>query len=435
MVNIESIWLKTVERKTFPSQKGDIKTDVLIVGGGMAGVLCAYMLKLKGIDNVLVEADHICTGVTQNTTAKITVQHGAIYDKIIGKYGLEAAKLYLKAQQTAAEQYKEICSKIDCDYETKDSYVYSIDNRNLIEREVTAYESLGYKAKFCENVELPFKVAGAIEVKNQAQFNPLKFCFSLLKELTIYENTKVLEFFKGGVVTNRGKILAKKIVIATHFPIINKHGGYFLKMYQHRSYVLALDNVPIPNGMYVDENLKGLSFREYSSMLLLGGGSHRTGKKGGGWQELERFAQENYPQHKVVTRFATQDCMTLDHIPYIGQYCKNTPNMFVATGFNKWGMTSSMAAAIILSDLIRGKQNDFAKVFLPSRSILHPQLALNLAETVVNMLTPTVPRCPHMGCALKYNSQEHSWDCPCHGSRFDQNGKLIENPATDDKKF
>lgn len=432
---MNSIWKEKVYKPNFETLQKDIKTDVLIVGGGITGILCAYMFKEKGVNYALVEADRICGGVSGNTTAKITVQHGLIYKKIISKYNIETATKYLNAQQMGFNWLAKKCKEIKCDFETKDSYVYSLYNPAKIESEVNAYMRIGGKADFCSKVDLPFKSAVAVKVANQAQFNPLKLAFSLAKELNIYENTKVLEFFDGGVVTNRGKIYAENIIVATHFPIINKHGAYFLKMYQHRSYVLALKNAKLPDGMYVDEDIKGLSFRDYSGMLLLGGGSHRTGKKGGCWQELELFADNKYPKSKIVASWATQDCMTLDSIPYIGKYSNKSNNLYVATGFNKWGMTNSAVSAIILCDMINGTKNEFADVFSPSRSMLHPQLAVNIAETAINMLTPTVPRCPHLGCALKYNKCEHSWDCVCHGSRFSEDGRLIENPATDDKIF
>ena len=432
---MKSIWAENIQRPKYETLKKDIKTDVLIIGGGIAGILCGYMLQKSGIDCVLVEADKICGGVTGNTTAKITLQHGLIYDKIIRKYGVEAAKMYLKAQQEAMDTYEKLCQKIDSDYKLQESYVYSCDSVYDIESELAAYEKIGLNANLLYDIPLPIKIKGALRVKNQAQFHPLKFCFSLAKELTIYENTKVIEVFKGGAITNRGKILAEKIIVATHFPFMNKYGGYFLKMYQNRSYVLALENTPLPNGMYVDADENGLSFREYNGKLLLGGGSHRTGKKGGNWNELRQFANINYPNFKEIAHWATQDCMTLDSMPYIGVYSRKIPNVYVATGFNKWGMTSSMAAAMILRDMINGRQNDCAEVFSPSRSVMHSQFAVNMAETLVNFITPTVPRCPHLGCALKYNKAEHSWDCPCHGSRFTKDGKLIENPATDDKRM
>lgn len=273
-----------------------------------------------------------------------------------------------------------------------------------------------------------------MKFERQAQFNPLKFLYAVSKDLNIYENTKLLEFLPDKITTNRGNVTAKKIIVATHFPILNKHGMYFIKMYQHRSYVVALKNASDVGGMYVDENEKGLSFRNYGDLLLLGGGSHRTGEKGGNRQELSAFAKENYPEAETVCQWAAQDCITLDGMPYIGQYSQNTPDLYVTTGFNKWGMTSSLVGAKILADAVCGKKNPYAELFSPSRSILHPRLASNLCKTVLNLLTPTVPRCPHLGCALKYNPQERSWDCPCHGSRFTEDKKLIDNPATGDMK-
>lgn len=430
---MKSIWNEDAEKYSFDTMKGDTKTDVLIVGGGLCGILCAYMLKEAGVDCVLVEADRICAGITNGTTAKITLQHGLIYDKITKKYGTEKAKLYYESQKEAFVRLIGLASNQDCDLEFCNSFVYSLKDRAIIENEVEALNKIGCDAQFCTATELPFDVAGAVKIENQAMFQPLKFAYAISKDLKICENTKVLEFKPGVAITNRGKISAQKIIVATHFPIINKHGGYFVKMYQHRSYVLALKNAVKLKDMYVDEDKKGLSFRSHKDLLLLGGGSHRTGSKGGCWAELEVFAKKYYPKSQEVGRWATQDCMTLDSIPYIGQYSKSTSDLYVATGFNKWGMTSSMVAAMILTDLVCGRKNQYQEVYSPSRSVLHPQLAVNMFESAKGLLTPTVPRCPHLGCALKYNKNEHSWDCPCHGSRFDEDGKLINNPATDDK--
>ena len=431
---MNSVWVENIEPVRFEPLKGSAKTDVLIIGGGIAGILCAHMLKKAGVDCILVEADRICGGITKNTTAKITVQHGLIYHKMIERFGIERTRLYLEAQKQAFEEYARLAQEIPCDFAVRDSYVYSVSDRAKIERELASFERLRMKAEFSDASALPMTVAGAVCVKGQAEFHPLKFLYGLAKELPIYENTKVVALKPRVATTQYGEIRCRKMIVATHFPILNKHGGYFLKLYQHRSYVLALEGALDVGGMYIDENESGLSFRNYKNLLLLGGGSHRTGKKGGNWRELEAFAGEKLCNARVVYRWATQDCMTLDHIPYIGQYAKNTPDLFVATGFNKWGMTSAMASASLLSDLVRGKRNTFAEVFSPSRSILHPQLAVNAFESLVGILTPTVPRCPHLGCALKYNAAEHSWDCPCHGSRFTESGELIDNPATDDKR-
>lgn len=431
---MNSIWIENIARPAFPTMPGSLKTDVLIIGGGMAGLLCAHRLKKAGVDCILVEAKKICDGVTGDTTAKITLQHGLIYDKLINRFGQEKAQMYLQAQQKALREFTRLCQSISCDYEKQDSFVYSVGDRAKIEKEIAALNALGCKAEFSNAESLPFPIAGAVRVKNQAQFHPLKFAFEIVKDLPIYENTKVIELMPGKALTNRGQISCKKIIVATHFPILNKHGSYFLKLYQHRSYVLALEGAQKVDGMYVDEDMNGLSFRNYGDYLLLGGGSHRTGKQGGNWEELEAFAHRHYPSARITGKWATQDCMTLDSVPYIGQYSKNTPDLYVATGFNKWGMTSSMVSAMVLTDLVQGRENEYAPVFSPSRSILRPQLAVNAFESVVGLLTPTVPRCPHLGCALKYNPAEHSWDCPCHGSRFSKSGEVINNPATDDKK-
>lgn len=431
---MNSVWTETASAPQFEELNGDIKTDVLIVGGGMAGLLCAYMLEQAGVDYVLVEEKRIGGGITKNTTAKITSQHGLVYHKLLRKFGLEKAQAYLEANQLALKRFKAMCQKIDCDFEEKPSFVYSIEHLHRIEKELLALERIGYPAKFVSSLPLPFDVAGAIRFDGQVQFHPLKFAYAIARGLRIYENTKVLEFTPSAVVTERGKIAAKKIIVATHFPILNKHGFYFLKMYQHRSYVLALKNAPDVKGMYVDEAQKGMSFRNHGELLLVGGGDHRTGEQGGNWRELSAFAEKYYPSADEAYRWATQDCMTLDEVPYIGQYSGGTDNLYVATGFNKWGMTSSMVAAELLTDMIKGKRNPYADVFSPQRTMLRKQLAINAAKAVVNLLTPTVPRCPHMGCALKYNPQEHSWDCPCHGSRFTEDKKVIDNPATGDIK-
>ena len=184
--------------------------------------------------------------------------------------------------------------------------------------------------------------------------------------------------------------------------------------------------------MYVDEAKTGFSFRNYGGLLLLGGGGHRTGKNGGNWQELRDFAKKNYPGAVEKYCWAAQDCMSLDSIPYIGKYSKNTPNLYVAGGFNKWGMTGAMTAAMLLCDMVCGRRSDFEELFDPSRNMIRWQLLINGFESAKNLLTPSRKRCPHLGCALKWNPAEHSWDCACHGSRFDESGRVLDNPANGD---
>ena len=429
---MESIWRESAFLPQFPQLKGDISTDVLVIGGGMAGLLCAYQLQNAGVDCMVAERTRIASGVTGNTTAKLTSQHGLIYSKLAQKNGLEAAGLYLRSAEEALSQYRRLCAEIPCDFEEQSHTVYSRQDVRALEEELAVLSRLNYPAELVKDDSLLFPTAGGIRFPHQAQFHPLKFLSGMVQDLTIYENTPVLSLTKTGAVTEHGIIHANAIIVCTHFPFLNKHGSYFLKLYQQRSYVLALKNIPIPDGMYLDAQENGLSFRSWGDTLLLGGGGHRTGKPGGGWAELEAFVQAHYPDGKIVSRWAAQDCMSLDGLPYIGQYSAATPNLYVATGFNKWGMTTSMAAARLLTDLIFGRESPYAALFSPSRSILHRQLSINALEATVNLLTPTRKRCTHLGCALKWNPQERSWDCPCHGSRFSEDGKLLDNPATGD---
>ena len=431
---MKSVWLDTVRLPHFPQLRNDIRTDVLIIGGGIAGILTAYFLHQNGVNYVLVEKDHICSGTTQNTTAKITYQHGLNYHKIIKSGGLEAARQYLTANKRAFNQYAALCKEIDCDYEIKDNYVYSTDDRKKLEDEMDALRKIGCDAEFCERANIPIQNVGAVKFPHQAQFHPLKFIAAIADGLNIYEHTFVREMIGNTAVTDACKIVADRVIAATHFPFINKHGSYFLKLYQHRSYVIALENAQDVGGMYVDECRTGMSFRNYGDLLLLGGGGHRTGHKGGNWSELRDFAGRVYPHAAEKYRWAAQDCISLDEIPYIGRYSKNTEDFYVASGFNKWGMTGAMTAAMILSDRILGRQNDCAEVFSPSRSILKPQLLVNGFEATKNLLTISKKRCPHLGCALKWNRAERTWDCPCHGSRFSQNGRILDNPANGNMK-
>ncbi|WP_150541482.1 FAD-dependent oxidoreductase [Clostridium perfringens] len=475
---MKSVWSESCKFRKREALNKDIKTDVLVIGAGIAGILTAYMLKQKGRDVVLIDAAEIASGNTKNTTAKITSQHDLIYSKLITEFGEEKARQYAKANELAIKKYKEIIEdkRIECDFEEKPAYVYSLNEVDVLKEEVEAAKKLGIDAEFVQEVNLPFKINGAVKFNNQAQFNPLKFLKGISNELVIYENTRALEIKENLVVTSGGNITANNIVVATHYPIMNDPGYYFMKMHQERSYVLALENTSEIDGMYIDLNKEGYSFRTYNNLLLLGGISHRTGEneEGGSYDELRKVAKELYPKAKEKYYWSAQDCMTIDGIPYIGRYSSETPNIYVATGFNKWGMTSSMVSAMIISDMILEKENDFSEIFSPRRfdlSLSINNIANDLIETAKNFIAQKVSipsseiehiknghggiieyngekvgvyknkegkeffvstKCTHLGCQLSWNSDELTWDCPCHGSRFDYKGRLIGSPATKD---
>lgn len=376
---MQSIW-EDAPMPRFPALERDICTDTLVIGGGLCGLLCAHALTQAGADCVTVEAGSVCSGVTGRSTAKITSQHGLCYHTIANRFGLAAAKQYLQAQDAAVLELSRLCAQTDCDYERRSLSVYSLRSRAEAAQEAAILAKLGRPAVFSETAPLPFPVAGVVTVENQAQFHPRKFAAAIAAPLRIYERTKVRALVGTTAVTDGGSINARNIIVATHFPFLNKHGLYPLKLYQHRSYVLALKGAPQPDGMYVDAASSGLSFRGAGELLLLGGGGHRTGKSGGNWAALRNFAARYAPHAEEVCHWATQDCMSLDGLPYIGRYSARTEGLYVATGFSKWGMSSSMVAATLLRDLLLGRQTPAARLFDPSRSLLHPQLAVNAWE-------------------------------------------------------
>ena len=429
---MESIWKQGVSMPEFPCLDGDTRTDILIIGGGIAGLLCAFELERAGADYLLVEAKELCSGVTGNTTAKVTAQHGILYQKLLPSLGLEKTRLYFEANQKAVEEYRALCREVDCDFSDQTAYVFARSSPEKLQQEQAVYRAMGVETTLQQSSPLPFPVAGCLSLEGQGQFDPLKFLAWAAQGLNIRCHTKVQGLAPGEALTDHGVIRCNKIILATHFPILNKHGLYPLKMYQHRSYVLALRGAGHVTGMYVSQDETGLSFRMYKDMLLLGGGGHRTGKNGGGWQELRSLARRWYPGAQEVAHWVAQDCITLDGGAYVGMYSPQTPDLFVTTGFNKWGMTTALAGAHILCDLVQGKANRYASAFDPNRPMAKGAAIANAAAATANILTPTVPRCPHLGCALKYNRQEHTWDCPCHGSRFGEDGGLIDGPSTDD---
>ena len=238
---MESIW-QDIALPRFPALAGDIRTDVLIIGGGMAGLLCAHHLRTAGVSCIVAEAADIGGGITKNTTAKITSQHGLCYHKLLSRFGLETARLYLEANHRAVECYRELCREIDCDFAEEDNFIYSRSDRAVLERELAALDNLSFPAELAEGLPLPFSTVGGVKFPGQARFHPRKFLAAITKDLTIYEYTPVRQLVKKTAITDRGTIRAEKIIVATHFPFLNKHGSYFLKLYQQRSYAIALEN-------------------------------------------------------------------------------------------------------------------------------------------------------------------------------------------------
>jgi Glycine/D-amino acid oxidases (deaminating) len=487
----QSYWIASTSQNEYPTLNENIQVDVAIIGGGMSGISCAYMLNKEGVKTAVIEADRILKGTTGHTTAKITSQHGLIYNKIKKQMSEEFAKQYAEANESAIRLIEQIAKdkKIECDLSSQCAYIYTLQDKYVdkISEETKAASSLGIKAAFLEETPLPFPIKAAVRFDNQAQFHPRKFLLPLANEYVnsggkIYEQSRVVDIENNGpyvIITNSGnKVTAEKLIIASHYPLYNKAGLYFTRIYAERSYVVAVKaKENYPGGMYIAAEESGHSFRNQVSddgeLILVGGEQHKTGQGEDtrqNYQALRIFSEKTFTVEDIPYRWSTQDCMTLDGLPFVGYFTSKTPNMYIATGYCKWGMTNSIAAAMILKDLIINGKSPWQDVYNPSRQTISSSAKnfvvenLNVASNLIGgkisplaeqveiksgegkvikaneqrtgvyrdeqgMLHTVDTTCTHMGCELNWNSAEKSWDCPCHGSRFSCKGDVIEGPA------
>lgn len=461
----DSIWLKSSENgRKFRTLEQNIETDVCVIGGGITGISTAYYLAKEGKKVVVLEKDRIGSKTSGGTTGKITSQHHLFYDYLIHSQNKEFAKKYLKANEQAIENIENIIKTeaIDCDFERKSAFVFTqnLDKLQMINTEVAAVKSLGKKANFTNEIEVLGKIEGAIEFENQAQFHPVKYVNGLAKSVLendgeIYENTKAVEYEKNGdgfvvMAESEGeirKISCQFVVVATRYPIFNVPGFYFLKMYQELEYGIAIKTDIVLKGMYVSYEVPTISFRDYEEngqkYILIVGNGHKTGEKteNNGFDVLENFAKTYFPDNEIVYRWNAEDCIGLDKIPYIGEYSEVRENMYVATGFKKWGMTTSNVAANLITDKIMGRENPYENIFNSTRLEPiknHEEMKNMLKEVGESMILPRLKGekgkkyCAHLGCEVSWNDVTKTWDCPCHGSRYEQDGSLIEGPSVHD---
>ena len=489
---MESLWIETTKNKSnFKTLNGNEETEICVIGGGLFGLTTAYYLTKCGKKVIVLEKGEIGSKVSGNTTGKITSQHDLFYAHLIDDYGEEYAKKYLEANEKAIENIKQIIKEeqIDCDFSMQKSYVYTTKEDEILEiqKEVAIVNKLGKDAKFVNKIDLPIKIKGAIEFEGQAQFHPRKYMLGLAnsieKQNKIYQYTTVTDVEKNGekynVYTDKGTVEAKYVVIASHFPIINMPGFYFVKMYQSTSYLIAVETKSqLPQGMYINVKEPMYSFRTANyngkEILLIGGVGNKTGEQiedNSHYKKLEKKAREMYPDCKILYRWNTRDCISLDKIPYIGEFSNLMKNVYVGTGFKKWGMTSTNVAANIVTDKIMGNKNKYEEIFTATRMkpIKNRWEVENILKQTVNSIAlnkfkiepysieqikndnaaiieingdnigvykdakgevyAVKPNCSHLGCLLSWNNLDKTWDCPCHGSRFDYMGRNIYEPA------
>lgn len=424
-----SIWIDTVEFPKFKKLENDLNVEVAVVGGGLAGMLIAYRLMKVGKKVVLFEKNRIGMGITKNTTAYITSQQDILYQDRLKQDGFYNTKRYLEANQMAIDEYERLSHEFSFDFERLPSYMYTSIDEKKVQKEVEILQNLGIDAKLKKEIGLPFDHLSAVEFPNQAQMNPLKLIDCLAKEVEIYENTNVDKIGGKYLIANGYKVQAEYIIIATHFPFINRLGLYYAKMYQKRSYVIAIKTDQKPKGLFTNLDEDKFYIRSYKDYLIIGGNDQRNGTSKEHFHTLRTFAEKYYPEAIITHEWANQDCITLDDKPYIGKYSGFRSNLYVATGFNLWGMTQAMISAILLTDLIIGKENKYEDLFNPNRNMIKQQLFVNLGIYIKHLFHPKKRKCTHLGSELIWNEDEKAWECPCHGSRYNEYGEVLDNPA------
>jgi glycine/D-amino acid oxidase-like deaminating enzyme/nitrite reductase/ring-hydroxylating ferredoxin subunit len=489
----ESFWVATTPETDYPQLQGDFEVDVAVVGAGITGITTAILLKRAGKRVALLDAKRIGLGATGYTTAKITSGHGVVYSQLTDTFGEDGAKVYAESNQAAIERIAELGT--DCDFERKDNYVFAQqpEEREQLEREAEAMQKLGLPASFVTETPLPFDTAGAVKLEQQAQFHPRKYLLRLAETIPgdgshLFENTRARFVNRGEpctVETERGNVNATDVVLATHLPFMDR-GLFFTKAQPHRSYAVAapIDPAQAPEGMFINAGLPTRSIRTIRDgdrlLVQTGGHGHKPGASGEDERQrydvLEAFLREHWPQAGPVEfRWSTQDYMSLDRVPYVGRLHRRAQHVFVATGYSKWGMTAGTVAAEILSDTILGRESPWAALYDSKR--LEPRatalkfakenattgfrfLAQRLARAekrapdeldagegailrigglkravykdeggAMHVLSPV---CRHLWCYVEWNEAERSWDCPCHGSRYTGEGRLIQGPSVQD---
>jgi glycine/D-amino acid oxidase-like deaminating enzyme/nitrite reductase/ring-hydroxylating ferredoxin subunit len=481
----QSLWLDTAPPTDYAPLAGDIDVDVAVLGGGVAGLLTALLLKRDGARVAVLEAARVGSGVTGCTTAKVTALQQTIYRSLRRRHGSDGITIYAQANVAGMELLASVAEDegIDCRLERRPAFTYAAEasERSRIEGEHEAAREAGLPVTLVDDVDLPYETHGAVRLDDQFQFQPVLFVQGLAAAVdgdgsVVFEQTRAHSLDEGTpcrVETDRGTVSAAQVVVATHYPVFDR-GVYFARLEPTRSYCLGVRvRGGLPQGMSINAGSTTRSIRSFGDTLVVGGEGHTAGARKATperYEKLEEFAREHWDVEAVTHRWSAQDPTTWDVMPIAGPYHPRTSRVYVATGFHKWGFSNAGAAALIISDLIAGRPNQWADEFDPNRLGIAgaPKVAelgaKYAADMVVDRVLPagggdpapgeasvqrdglgkkgvyraedgTVHavslRCTHMGCLVRWNGAERSWDCPCHGSRFDVDGTVLEGPAVD----
>jgi glycine/D-amino acid oxidase-like deaminating enzyme/nitrite reductase/ring-hydroxylating ferredoxin subunit len=482
-----SPWLDGIDRPPRPTLDRDLRVDVAVVGGGIVGVTTAHRLQRAGVSVAVLEGRRVGDGVSGHTTAKLTSLHGLTYASLASAHGIEVAGAYAAANQAGLEATASLVEElaIDCDFRRKPNLTYTEEagERDSIEDEVRVANAAGLRASYLEDTDLPFAIAAAVRVDDQAEFHPVRYLLGVAAALddpepSVYEHTRAVGVSGGAVVTEGGhRVEAERVIVATQLPFLDR-GLFFARAHPERSYALTVEATgPLPQAMYLSTESPAHSLRavrwDGRELLIVAGEAHRLGAREPDrcFEALERFARERCGATAVVHRWAAHDYMPEDGLPYIGRLWPGSDQVLTATGMRKWGLAMGAAAASMLADRVLERENDWSGVFDPWRvpplRAAKPLLEHNVASGLhflgdrlrrggsadelapgegrvvgaglaqhaayrddAGVLHELSARCTHLGCIVRWNAAERTWDCPCHGSRFDTRGQVLSGPAS-----
>ena len=490
--DLRSYWLESCPETSYPPVPSTVRVDVAIVGGGIAGLSTAYELKRRGKTVAVIEAHRIAASVTGYTTAKITSLHTTIYSELLDSFGEDKARLYGESQQAGLERIATLVDTlgIDCEFSRQDAYTYVREESEVqsVRDEAETASRLGLPASFVTESPLPFPIAGAVRFTDQAQFHPRQYLLALAEQIVgdgshVFEGSRMKGLDEGEpnrVVCETGEVLADEVVIATHYPVLDR-GLMFARLEPHRDVVVAglLPEGQDLHGMYISTEPATHSVRVSphpdGQLVIVGGEPWKTGKEEdvqARYDKLGSWMQETFGVTEIRYRWSTQDNTSVDGVPYIGVLHPGAEHAWVACGFRGWGMTNGALSGLLLADRITGVESPWADLYDPTRvkplasakdfakmqvdavkglvvdAVKPPQVEsvdqiergdgaiarVNGEKAAVyrdedGQLHCLSARCTHMGCIVAFNNAEKSWDCPCHGSRFDHQGAVLQGPA------